>query len=215
MSVTIINCEQRTPEWFAARAGRLTASTVDAIFATGKGGKEAVGRRDLRIRLALERITGQPIEDGGFINKEMQRGIDLESAARDAYEGFSGNMVRTTGFVAHDSLPVGASLDGDVDTFTGLVEIKCPKSATHLGYLRDRSLPAEYGAQVMHQLWLTGAQWLDFVSYDDRMPEPLRLFVYRKVPTVAEINAHEAAVVAFLAEVDAEVGAITALAEAA
>jgi hypothetical protein len=216
MTFTICTAEQRSPEWFAARVGRLTGSRAADMLATIKSG-EAAARRDLRVQLVVERLTGQPQEDP-FVSAVMQRGIDKEPEAFAAYEAHSGNVVRRTGFLAHTELPVGCSLDGDVDDFTGIVELKCPKSATHLAYLKAGTIPTTHRPQLLHNLWVTGALWCDFVSFDDRFPDHLQLFVERLERNAAvefEIAMYEKAVRAFLAEVDAEAEAIVGRAEVA
>jgi putative phage-type endonuclease len=209
MSFTIIEADQRSAEWFQARLGRLTGSRAADMLATIKSG-EAAARRDLRTQLVVERLTGLPQEDS-YINSTMQRGIDLEPAAFDAYERETGLLVRRTGFLAHDTLLVGCSLDGDVDNFVGIVEIKCPKSATHMGYLKSGAVPATHRPQIIHNLWVTGAEWCDFVSYDDRFPEHLRLFHVRVMREPIEILAYEKNVLRFLEEVQAECDAVMAL----
>ena len=206
---TIVEAEQRSPAWFAARAGRLTGSRAPDMLATIKSG-EAAARRDLRTQLVVERLTGTPQEDG-FINAAMQWGIDKEAEAFAAYEAQSGNLVRRTGFLTHTEHLVGCSLDGDVDDFTGIVEIKCPKSSTHYGYLKAKELPANHRPQIIHNLWVSGAKWCDFVSYDPRYPEHLRLFVVRVPSVEIEIAAYEKCALRFLDEVDAECAALTAL----
>lgn len=201
----IIDAEQRSEIWLAARAGRVTASRAAAVLAKIKSG-EAAGRRDYRCQLVVERLTGQPAEDG-YINKEIQRGIDLESAAIGEWEVNTGLIARRTGFLTMTDHMVGCSLDGDFNDFEGLIEVKCPKSATHIEYLRAARLPPEYVPQCTHQMWVTGAKWLDFVSFDDRMPSGLQYFcvrVYRS-EFKKELEAYEAEVLRFLGEVDAEV----------
>jgi len=205
MNPIIIECEQRTPEWFAARAGRLTGSVAADILAKLKSGGEPAARRDLRVQLAVERLTGTPMESG-FVSTAMQWGIDSEPRARARYEAESGNIVRQTGFVTRKDLLVGCSLDGDVRGFEGILEIKCPKSATHVSYLKERELPSDYRAQVMHNMWVTGAQWCDFVSFDDRMPPGLDYWCIRVPRDEAVIAAYESEVRRFLTEVDSEVG---------
>src|SRR6202000_976260 len=118
-------------------------------------------------------------QEPGYINAEMQRGIDVEPAARLAYEANTGLIVRETGFLSMNECMAGCSLDGDVDNFTGLVSFKCPKSATHVEYMRGHRLPPIYVPQATHEMWVTGAQWYDFVSYDDRLPEGLQFFCVR------------------------------------
>lgn len=200
---TIIDADQRSAAWFAARCGRLTGSRASDMLATIQKG-EAAGRRDLRAQLVVERLTGRPQEDS-YVNAVMQHGIDTEPLAFAAYEALTGHVARRTGFLAHTELPVGCSLDGDVDDFTGIVELKCPKSATHLSYLRSGGdLPANHRPQVLHNLWVTGAQWCDFVSFDNRFPPELQLFHVRVEASAFDLMTYERAVKAFLAEVDAE-----------
>jgi hypothetical protein len=180
------------------------------MLATIKSG-EAAARRDLRTQLVVERLTGQPQEDT-YVNAVMQWGIDHEADAFAAYEAYSGNLVRRTGFLAHTDLMVGCSLDGDVDDFAGIVEIKCPKSATHYGYLKAGAVPSNHLPQIQHSLWVTGADWCDFVSFDPRMPAHLRLFVARVPRVDLDILAYEKCAQKFLAEVDAECASLSALA---
>lgn len=205
----IVECEQGTPEWFAARVGRLTGTMAGDMLAVIKTG-EAAARRNLRTRLVVERLTGQPQEDG-YVSAAMQRGLDKQPDAVAAYETLTGHLVRTTGFIRHLGLPVGCSLDGDVDDCTGIVEIKCPLSATHLRYLQTPGIPSDYLPQVTHNLWVTGAHWCDFLSYDDRFPEDLRVHHVRVRRTDLDLRAYEAKVVAFLAEVDEEFARVEAL----
>lgn len=212
---TIIGAPQRSPEWFAARVGRLTGSCAFEMLDVLKDGKTpGYKRKDLMARLVCERLTGQP-QDDGYVNAVMQRGIDMEPDALAAYEGQTGNLVRQTGFIRHDSLMVGCSVDGDIHEFTGILEIKCPKPATHLSYLRAKRVPENHMPQVLHNLWVTGAQWCDFFSYDPRYPEDLQTF-YARVPRVEiDVLAYAKAAEKFLAEVDAEVEAVQALRTAA
>jgi putative phage-type endonuclease len=210
MTFTIATPDQRTPAWYAARVGKLTASRAGDMLAQIKTG-EAAARRDLRMQLVCERLTNMS-QDNGFVNAEMQRGIDKEADARAAYEAQTGALVQPCGFLQHPELATGGSPDGEINAYTGLVEIKCPKSATHLAYLRSRVVPKEYLAQIQHQLWLTGARWCDFVSFDDRFPEPLRLVVVRVTRESVDLKAYELLVRLFLTEVDLEYAAVAELA---
>jgi hypothetical protein len=171
-------------------------------------------RRDLLAQLVCERLTGQPQEDG-YVNAVMQRGIDKEPDAFAAYEALTGNLVRRTGFLRHDALMVGCSLDGDVDDFTGIVELKCPKSATHLSYLKCKGVPPSHMPQILHNLWVSGAQWCDFASYDDRYPTELQLFCVRVQRNDFDIVAYSRSAEAFLREVDAEYELVRGLAVSA
>lgn len=205
----VIDAEQRSAAWFAARAGRITGSRAADVLAKIKSG-EAAARRDYRLQLAVERLTGLP-QESGYINADMQRGIDLEPQARAMYEARSGNIVRQTGFCQHDELLVGCSLDGDIEEFFGILELKVPKSSTHVEYLKGQRLPPAYVPQVTHNLWVTGAQFCDFVSYDDRMPEGLQYFCVRVKREDLDIAGYVAEVHKFLAEIDAEYQALLAL----
>lgn len=208
---TVVDCDQRSETWFSERSGRVTGSVAADMMAKLKKGGEAAGRRNLRVRLALERVVGQPMEDS-YVSKEMQRGIDLEPEALAAYEAATGAFVRPVGFVRRDDLMVGCSPDGVIGDFDGLVEVKCPNMATHLDYLRLKGdVPAEYRWQLLHALWTTGAPWIDFVSYDPRFPEHLRLYLVRFSAKPEELAAYELDVRLFLDEVAKEEQDIRAL----
>ena len=209
MTFQIIEDEQRSPAWRQARCGRVTGSRAKDVLATIKSG-EAAARRDYRIQLVTERLTGIP-QDSDFVNADMLRGIELEPEAFAAYEAHTGHLARRTGFLAVDGAMLGCSLDGDVDGFTGIVELKCPRSATHLRYLRDGGVPTEHLAQLTHNLLVTGAEWCDFASFDPRFPEPLRLFVVRLERKDADIDGYLKKVSAFLDEVDAEYESVMTL----
>jgi hypothetical protein len=174
---TVLECEQRSMNG-SRRGGRLTGSVASDIFATLKSGGEAACRRDLRTRLVVERLTGRPQEDD-FQNADMRRGIELEPLARRAYEARTANLVEQSGFLAHTDLLVGCSLDGHVGDFEGIVELKCPRSARHFAYLKAGVFPVEHKYQVIHNLFVSGAAWCDFVSFDPTMPEKLQVFVVR------------------------------------
>lgn len=206
---TVIDAEQRSEDWFMARLGRLTGSRAADMLATIKSG-EAAARRDLRVQLVCERLT-QTLQEDPFINAAMQRGIDCEPLAFAAYESLTGQMATRTGFLAHNTLPVGCSLDGHVGAFEGLVEVKCPKSATHLSYLRAGKVPAAYVPQITHNLWVTGAAWCDFLSFDDRFPPHLQTFLVRHQRNEQEIAAYALAAALFLNEVSEEVEAVRGL----
>lgn len=206
MNFTVIDAEQRSPDWFAARLGRLTGSRAGDMLATIKSG-EAAARRDLRTQLVCERLTGQLQEDT-YINAVMQRGIDCEPQAFAAYEAQTGTLVERSGFLSHTEHMAGCSLDGHIGAFTGILELKCPKSTTHLRYLRGGVVPSEHLPQIAHNLWITGAQWADFVSFDDRFPPELQLFIVRVTRLESAIAAYEQKALAFLAEVDTEAAAL-------
>lgn len=210
MTFTIVDCEQRTREWFAARCGRLTGSHAGDMYAKLKNGDEAAARRDLRTKLALERLTGQPLEDD-YLNADMRRGIDLEPEAIAAYEAQSANLVQRTGFLSCTEQPIGCSLDGHVGSFEGIIELKCPRPANHLKYLRAGCLPVEHRPQIVHNLFVTGAQWCDFGSYCPVFPFGLHLFIVRVPRVEHEIKSYELTIRQFLAEVTDEYDEIVAL----
>lgn len=216
MNVTLVNVPQRSPEWFAARCGRLTSSEAHVIFMQGRSkGSESTTKRDLRIRLALEQLTGKSQDGDGYQSKDMAYGVEREPDARLAYEAHTGTLLREVGFVSSNDLLIGTSPDGYVGEFEGGVEFKVPRTATHLDYLRDPNVPADYICQLRHHLLVTGAEFWDFCSFDDRLPEPLQLCIRRLWAKDAQLPAHKLAVVNFLAEVEKEKAAIEAMAGAA
>jgi putative phage-type endonuclease len=201
---------QRTEDWYAARIGKATASRFRDAIAALKSGAPAQAQRDYLTELVVERLTQQPIQR--FQNAAMTWGTEQEPAARTAYERVTGISVEETGFVAHDTLLAGCSPDGLVD-WDGLVEIKCPwNTAVHIETLLN-GMPDDHRAQVQGQMWITGRQWCDFVSYDPRMPEPLQLHVQRINRDPAYVADLERRVTEFLAEVGAQVEALRRLAE--
>jgi predicted phage-related endonuclease len=209
MKISIVEHPQRSDAWRLARSGRLTGSRASDMLAKIKTG-EAAARRDYRLQLATERLTGTP-QENGFVSSEMERGIALEPAAFAAYEAATGEMVRRTGFICADDHMIGCSLDGDINNFAGIVELKCPKSTTHIGYWKAGGLPSTHAAQVRHNLWVTGAQWCDFASFDDRLPKELQLFRVRVYAKDLDIPGYAAEALRFLDEVDAEVRMLNAL----
>lgn len=206
MRFTIIDVPQRSEEWFAARCGRLTGSRAGDMLASIKSG-EAAARRDYRLQLVCERLTGQPQEDA-FVNAAMQRGIDKEADAFSAYEAITGHMVQRSGFLAHVEHRAGCSLDGHLDDYAGILELKVPKSATHLRYLRDGGLPKEHLPQILHNLWITGARYADFMSFDDRFSADLQIHLVRVEAKDLDLQGYETKALAFLAEVEADYAAL-------
>ena len=197
-----IGIEQGTEEWLKIRLGKVTASGVADVLAKTKSGVSA-SRGNYLIKLAIQRVTG--VVEEGFINDAMQWGKDNEPQARVAYEVASGNFVDQVAFVDHPTIKwFGASPDGLVND-DGLVEIKCPNSATHWSYIKDDGPPTKYYIQMQAQMACTGRSWCDFVSFDPRMPERSRLFIKRVMREDAYIAEMEAEVKKFLDEVAVEV----------
>ena len=169
--------EQRSEEWFAARCGSLGASQIADAVGTLKNGQPSTTSVNLRAKLVVERLTGQ--QEEGFTNAAMQWGIDNEDDARRAYSEATGAFVDEMGLAPHPSIQgTHASPDGLVGD-DGLVEIKCPNSATHIETIKAEKIAKRYLYQMQWQMACLDRQWCDFVSYDPRMPENLRLFVKR------------------------------------
>lgn len=168
--------EQQTNEWFAARLGKVTASRVADIIAKTKSGY-STSRANYMAELICERLTGSR---GDFYkNAAMEWGTATEPQARAAYEAVAGVLVEEVGFVPHSTITMaGASPDGLVGA-DGLVEIKCPITATHIDTLLGCTVPSKYNTQMQWQMACTGRQWCDFVSYDPRLPEHMQLFIHR------------------------------------
>jgi len=193
----VLSMPQGSPEWLAARAGKVTASRISDVMAS----KTTAAYRDYRAQIVAEILTGQP-QESGFTNAAMQWGTDQEKFARVEYELACDWTVDEIGIVLHPTIERGAaSPDGLVST-NGLVEIKCPKTATHLQTLIDKKQPRQYENQMLWQMACTGREWCDFVSYDPRLPEDLQLFVHRFDRDEKRIAEIEAAVKQFLSEVN-------------
>lgn len=188
---------QGSPEWHAIRCGKVTASRVADVIAKTKTGWGA-SRANYMAELIAERLTGEPAER--FTNAAMAWGTEKEPDARAAYEFFRDATVSKIAFVEHPAIAMsGASPDGLVGA-DGLVEIKCPNTATHLDTLLTQAVPAKYITQMLWQMACTGRKWCDFVSYDPRLPESMSLFVKRVERDEAAIAGLEKDVSAFLVE---------------
>lgn len=191
--------EQGTVEWHLQRLGKVTASRIADVLSKGKSG-ESASRKNYRTELLVQRLTGQPGES--FTSAAMEWGTQTEPMARIAYEAEMGRFVNQVAFLDHPTIAnYGCSPDGLVDK-DGLIEIKCPNSSTHIDYLLDDKPPAKYVPQMQCQMAVTGRQWCDFVSFDPRLPDDLRLFVVRLERDQEYIEAMEAEVQKFLSEVD-------------
>lgn len=209
MNVTYHDVEQRSEAWRALRLGRLTASRAADMLAIGKA-----GRRNLRVQLMLERLTGRSHERG-YVSQAMQDGIDREADAVARYEAIAGVLVTPIGFVSHNDLLVGCSPDGFIGD-DGLLSVKCPIPATHLEYLRTGVVPSDYRSQIVHESWLTGRRWCDFFSYQPDFSDlGLESKIVRVTVTDAEVEDYARKALAFLQEVDAEVKAVRTMADLA
>jgi predicted phage-related endonuclease len=196
MNLQIYDCEQGTPEWYAARAGIPTASEFATVMGKGRGGGESKTRRTYMLKLIGERLTGQPMES--YTNTHMERGKAMEAEARDLYAMVRGVEPQQVGFMRRGN--AGASPDSLIGA-DGLVEIKTKLAHLQIEVLLANRLPPEHVAQVQGQLWISGRQWVDFVSYWPGLP----LFVTR-------VQRDETYIATIAAEVDeflAEMAAIT------
>jgi putative phage-type endonuclease len=169
------------------------------MFTTKTG--YGAGRKNYRAELVIERLTGDRQEN--YTNGAMQWGIDNEPTARLAYEAETGDMITDATFVQHTLLEAGASPDGYIND-DGVLEIKCPNSATHIQTLQSKKIPFQYYAQVQGQMWMTGRKYAKFVSFDPRMPINAQMIII-DVPRDDEyIEKLEKEVSSFLEEVEAE-----------
>ena len=194
--------EQQTVEWFQARLGCLTASKAVAVLKRGRDGKPLKAYYDLMDELIAERVTG--VAEEHFFTDAMAWGVEREDEARSRYEAESGCFVDEVGFVKHPTLAwFGASPDGLVGE-DGLLEIKCPKTTTHLRRFKCKEVPEEYKPQMLVQLICTGRKWVDYVDYDPRVPEQLQYYAARFEPTIEELKDAEDKCAEFLNEVENE-----------
>lgn len=184
MKHLFLDCEQGTKAWFDARLGCVTSSRVADVIAKRKRVKEGevpeelACRRDMRWEIVGEFITNKPTEH--YVSRWMKEGKEREPQAREEYAVRFDRMVETVGFAYHPTIKsAGASPDGIVYP-NGLLEIKCPKLDTHLQYMADEVIPAEYVPQLLWQLaCVPDAEWIDFVSFHPDPSEDYQLFVKR------------------------------------
>lgn len=197
----IVQCVQGTPEWHAARIGLPTASRFADVMATLKSGDEAAGRRNYRVELVVERLTGKPTEQ--FLSKPMRDGIEREPLARIEVESKLGRIVGQPGFVKHDTIECGASPDGMFDERVGL-EIKCPTQAVHFEYLSlpPGKCPSDYWWQVQGGMWITGASSWAFSSFNPDFPSASRLIIRWVQRDDEAIRKLESGISKFIAELD-------------
>lgn len=196
---------QRSPEWFALRCGRVSGSQAQHLLTALKSKTESAGRRDLRMLLAQERLSGLPDDGPTFVNADMQRGMDMEPEALVALEmtGVLPGAIRPVGYLTHDDLQAGYSPDGVAGPgFGTLVEVKCPRMASHLEMFdTPESVPSKYVGQLTHALWLTGAASIHFGSY---CPSFTRapLFHVEVTRTMVDLDGYDTLLRTFLDEVD-------------
>lgn len=204
----LIECQQNTPEWHAARCGRLTASRVADIMRQTKSGVSAM-RATYMAELVAEQLTG--VQEDGFCSADMQHGKDTEDEAALMYALETGSTVARVGFVLHPSLDgSGCSPDRLVNT-DGLLQIKCPQTKNHIAALLGRDIAPDYIKQMQWEMRCTERQWCDFVSYDPRLPVEMQLHTVRVKRDGGMIEKMEAAVIEFLSELDETVAKLRGL----
>ncbi|HAQ86557.1 MAG TPA: exonuclease [Pseudomonas sp.] len=191
--------QQQTDEWFASRLGCVTASRVKDVMAKGRGGAPSATRQNYMMQLLCERLTGKREE--GFTSTAMQRGNELEPVARMAYELFADAEVTETGLILHPKIEgFGASPDGLILSARGGLEIKCPNTATHVATLQSRKHDPQYEWQMFAQMACAELEWVDFVTFDDRLPDELQYACFRLERDEARIRQMETEIKLFLEE---------------
>lgn len=194
--------EQGSEAWMQLRSGKVTASKVSDVMSA----ITTAGYRNYLADLVVERLTGNKTES--FTNAAMQWGVDQEPLARAEYEVKTGNFVDQIAFVDHPTIVnFGCSPDGLVGD-DGLIEIKCPNTATHIDYVMQDKVPTKYIPQIQCQLAVTGRKWCDFVSFDPRLPDGLQILIVRLERDDEYIEKLEARVVKFLDEVNSAVNGL-------
>ena len=186
--------QQGTNDWFQARCGVVTASRFSDVLMK----PTTAGYMNYRAEIIAERLTGKPAES--YQSKEMAWGVANEDDARKVYELVNNLKVDQVGLIKHDEIEAGASPDGVVGD--GLIEIKCPNTSTHIKTLLEKRHPRQYEAQMQGQMWITGAKWCDFISYDPRLDDKNAFFSVRVYRDDAYIKNLDKAVRVFLHEVD-------------
>lgn len=194
--------EQRSDEWFAARLGKVTASRVADVIARTKTGYSA-SRENYMAQLICERMTGQKQES--FTNAAMEWGTENEPLARAAYEAEKGVLVNEVGLLDHPFIPMAAASPDGLVSDDGMLEIKCPNTATHFDTLLKGDVPSKYIPQMQWQMACANRLWVDFVSYDPRAPEGLQLFIKRVERDDKYILEVEAEVNKFLQELESRI----------
>lgn len=200
---------QRTEEWYRQRCGKITGSRVKDAVSKLKNGSRSKVAKTLIGKIVAERLTGVSA-DGDISNlRAVQHGIVTESLAVAAFEKATGKKVQLVGFIDHPTIDgFGVSPDGLVDD-DGVLEIKCPNSATHIEYLKANCVPEEYEEQTLAQLSCTARPKRYFVSFDPRMPQEYQLLIVEDVPDVSLIKALEAEIVEVLAEIGDDIKFLT------
>jgi len=174
----IYECEQHSEAWHEARLGRVTGTRFKNLMSK----ESTASYQDLLTNIACEIITGRA--EDNYVSPTMEKGIETEPEARKEYENSFDTEIRQVGFIIPDEGNkyhdwIGVSPDG-LTYDNGMIEIKCPLMKTHFEYIEGGKLPSEYRYQVQGQLFVTGLEYCDFVSYCGGM----KLFVIRVFPDV-------------------------------
>ena len=195
-----------SPAWLPSRIGCLTASRFADATARTKTGW-STSRRKVMIELLADRMTGFAAEH--YVTPAMQWGLEHEQAAWDLYEENTGILVASSGLFMHPQIPFFGATPDRLIGHEGLGESKCPTTTTHLTWLMNGVVPKEYQPQMLVQLACTGRKWVDFISYDPRVPPKQQLFVRRFAPAAEKVAEAEEQARVFLAELDAMFERIT------
>lgn len=199
MDLQIINCEQGSPEWYAARLGIPTASEFSTVMARGKSGGPSKERTTYLRKLAGEVITGQPM--WSYSNEHMERGKQQEGEARDLYAMVCDVEPVQVGFLRRGD--AGASPDSLIGE-DGMLEIKTKLAHLQIEVLQSGEVPPEHVAQIQGQLWIAGRSWVDFMSYCPGLPPFIKRVERDETAiatisvAVADFNADLAALVQFI-----------------
>ncbi len=190
---------QGSDEWQAIRAGKVTASKITDIMAKLKSGKPSAGRTTYMGQLIAERLTG--IKSDSYSNSAMQWGIETEPQARAAYEFLNDVEVEQVAFMDHQTIENGGMSPDGLCGKLGLLEIKCPNTATHIEMLISKKIPKKYIDQMQWQMACSKRIWCDFMSFDPRMPEHLNKLIIRVTRDDTYIQEMEMEVIKFNTEI--------------
>lgn len=201
--MNLLNVQQNSPEWLKARIGNVTGSRVVDVLSMLKSGKGSTQKRkDYMVDLITERLTGRAVEH--YVTPSMEWGITTEPHARAAYEAITGNDVQLVGICAHPTIERYLDSPDGLVGEDGVVEFKCPNTATHIDWLIDDVIPSEYMPQLLSHLACSGRKWVDFMSFDPRLPPRDQYFIKRleRGDCLEKIAEMEAGVIQFLADTD-------------
>lgn len=176
---------QGSPEWFAARLGNVTPSRIIDIM-PGKSGYRAA-RKNYIAQCVCERLTGA--REDTYTSPAMQWGTDTEPMARAVYEATMGVIVKEVGYIPHPDIEhFGGSPDGLISD-DGMIEVKCPNTATHLDTLLNGTIKLDYLYQMHGYMIINARKWCDFVSYDPRLPDKHAIYIKRITYDIGMANS--------------------------